>query len=259
MVFVDLLEYLNMVKLVRQLEPFYVWQDANNVRRGNPSLEPEYIDSFELSFLTNWGESLFSVELYYRIRKNKMERVRSVYAKDVTLQTYINVGKDYTFGTEFMVNTDLLEFWNVNLMGDLSHYKLVSDYEDNNLTRENFNWSVRLNNTFQIFEGTKFQINGQYNSPNISAQDDYEGYFMTNLALRQELFDKMLSLTLQVRDVFDTATRKGYSSGPGYESYYERQRNAPIVMLNVLLNLNNFKKKREGRGDNGGDMSDEEF
>lgn len=242
-----------------QLEPFDVWRDANNVRRGNPSLEPEYIDSFELSFLTNWGESLFSVELYYRIRKNKMERVRSVYDKDVTLQTYINVGKDYTFGSEFMVNTDLLKFWNVNLMWDLSHYKLVSDYEENNLTRENLNWSARLNNTFQIFESTKIQINGQYNSPNISAQDDYEGYFMTNLALRQEFFDKMLSLTLQVRDVFDSANRKGYSSGPGYETYYDYQRAAPIATLNISLNLNNFKKKRVGRGDNGGDMSDEEF
>lgn len=242
-----------------QLEPFDVWQDANNIRRGNPSLEPEYIDSFELAFLTNWGESLFSIEAYYRLRKNKIERVRSVYDKDVTLQTFVNVGKDYSFGTELMVNTELLKFWNINLMGDLSHYKLVSDFDGNSLTRENFNWSLRLNNTFQIFESTKFQINGQYNSPNISAQDDYEGYFMTNLALRQELFDKMLSVTLQVRDVFDTAIRKGYSSGPGYESYYENQRTAPLVMLNVSLNLNHFNKKREGNRRNEGDMSDDEF
>ncbi len=241
------------------LEPFDVWQDANNIRRGNPELEPEYIDSYELAYMTNWGESLISLEAYYRIRNNKIERVRYVYDKDVTLVTYENVGTDYTFGTEFMANTDLLEFWNINLMGDLYNYRVEGNYDEVDFSKENFNWSVRLNNTFQIFESTKLQINGSYNSPSISSQNEYEGFFSTNIAVRQDLFDKMLSLTLQVRDVFDTAIHEGYSSGPGFETSYTFKRNAPMVMLNVSLKLNNYKEKKKNRGDNGGDMGDEEF
>jgi hypothetical protein len=137
---------------------------------------------------------------------------------------------------------------------------LVGQYGDENYSRENFNWSVRLNNTFQIFESTKFQINAQYSSPSISAQDEVKGFFTTNIALRQELFDKMLSLTLQVRDVFDSAVHEGNSIGTGYETYYTFERNAPVIMLNVSLNLNHYKQKRErGDGNSGGDMSDEEF
>ncbi len=242
------------------LEPFDVWQDANNIRRGNPELEPEYIDSYELAYMTNWGESLISLEGYYRIRNNKIERVRSVYAKDVTLITYENVGTDYTFGTEFMINTDLLKFWNINLMGDLYHYKVEGNYDEVDFSKENLNWSLRLNNTFQIFETTKLQINGMYNSPSISSQNEFEGFFTTNIALRQDLFDKMLSLTLQVRDVFDTAIHEGYSSGPGFETNYIFKRNAPTVMLNVSLKLNNYKEKKKKRGDeNGGDMGDDDF
>ena len=241
------------------LEPFDVWTDANNIRRGNPELEPEYIDSYELAYMTNWGETLISLEGYYRIRNNKIERVRSVYEKDVTLVTYENVGTDYTSGTEFMVNTDLLKFWNINLMGDLYHYKVEGSYDEVDFSKENFNWSLRLNNTFQIFETTKLQINGSYNSPSISAQNEFEGFFTTNIAIRQDLFDKMLSLTLQVRDVFDTAIHEGYSSGHGFETNYTFKRNAPTIMLNVSLKLNNYKEQKKKRGENGGDMGDDDF
>ncbi|PIQ10726.1 MAG: hypothetical protein COW71_02080 [Ignavibacteriales bacterium CG18_big_fil_WC_8_21_14_2_50_31_20] len=243
------------------LEPFDVWEDANNLRRGNPGLIPEYIDSYELSFMTNWGKSLFSVEGYYRIRKNKIERVRSVYDKDVTLTTYRNMGKDYSSGTEFMLNTDIIENWDVNLMSDIYYYKLVGSYNNQNLASENFNWSVRLNNTFTVFQNTKFQLNGQYNSANISAQSESKGLFMVNIALRQELFEKMLSLTLQVRDVFNSASHEGSSVGPGFETNYIFNRNAPIVMLNVSLNLNNFKQKKDRGKDNedGDEMGEVEF
>ncbi|MEN8192043.1 MAG: TonB-dependent receptor [Bacteroidota bacterium] len=242
------------------LEPFDVWTDANNIRRGNPNLQPEYIDSYELAFLTNWGNSLVSLEAYYRIRKNKIERVREVYAKDITLMTYTNFGRDYSFGTEMMLNTDLLKFWNMNLMGDLYHYKIVGTFKDEDLTKENFNWSVRLNNTFKIFESTKVQINGSYNSPSISAQNEMKSSISANFAIKQEFFNKKLSLTLQVRDLFNSAIHEGNSYGPGFESYYTFERDAPYVSLNVSLNLNNFKKERKKGGTNGnGDMDDDEF
>ena len=42
------------------LEPFLTWTDAYNVRTGNPALEPEYVDSYELGYQLLFGKSLFS-------------------------------------------------------------------------------------------------------------------------------------------------------------------------------------------------------
>ncbi|NJO87952.1 MAG: TonB-dependent receptor [Chloroflexia bacterium] len=39
------------------LEPFLTWEDAYNVRSGNPNLQPEYIDAYELNFITNMGKN----------------------------------------------------------------------------------------------------------------------------------------------------------------------------------------------------------
>jgi outer membrane receptor protein involved in Fe transport len=101
------------------LEPFITWSDAYSVRQGNPSLEPEYIDSYELGYQKHFGPSMVSLEAYYRLTHNKVERVQSVYADNVILHSVENVGKDYVFGSELMLNLGLSKWWNLNLMGNL--------------------------------------------------------------------------------------------------------------------------------------------
>ena len=68
-----------------------------------------------------------------------------------------------------------------------------------------------------------------------------------------------MSITLQIRDVFQTSKREGTTIGPRFESYTNSQRKAPIVLLNITLNLNNFKQKSDRGKQNGGDDGDEEF
>jgi outer membrane cobalamin receptor len=154
-------------------EPFITWEDQNNVRRGNPDLKPEYINSFEIAYLTHISETIFSIESYYRERKNKIERVRLIYDTNVTLRTAENVGTDHTLGVEFMLNSDIIENWNLNFMGDLSNYRLKGFFNGRNFDRENFNWSLRLNNSIALLNSLKFELNGRYNGPRISAQGEY--------------------------------------------------------------------------------------
>jgi len=92
------------------LEPFITWTDATNIRRGNPSLQPEFFDSYELGFQTLAGEVSITSELYYRVNNNKIERVRSAYAENITLTTFENIGQDYSFGAEVLLNFDLFSF-----------------------------------------------------------------------------------------------------------------------------------------------------
>lgn len=238
------------------LEPFLTWEDQNNVRQGNPDLLPEYINSFEMAYQTHIEEVILSLEGYYRERKNKIERVRAVYDTNVTISTPYNVGTDYTLGTEFMIDADLLNFWNLNFMGDLSQYRVEGVYENRDYTRKNFDWSLRLNNTFMITPSTKLQINGRYRGPSISVQGDYAGYFSTDVALRQDIWERKMSITLQIRDIFQTSKREGTTFGPGFESYTFSQRKTPIVLLNFTLNLNNFKQKQD-RNQGDSEVNDE--
>lgn len=235
------------------MEPFLTWQDAYTVRRGNPGLLPEYIDSYEVGFQTKIGKSVFNLETYYRNTHNKIEWIRSVWADNVTLRTVENVGQDYSLGTEFNLRYQLLKIWDLNLMGDLFHYRVTGTLDDRSFDRESYNWRTRVNNTFRLGETWKIQFSGMYQSPTVSSQGRETGYFRSNLAIRKDFFDEQLALTLQVRDLFDTAQREERTSGAGFSSYSYRDRESPVVMLNIRLNINNYEENRgRGPGDGGG-------
>ena len=244
-----------------ELEPFDTWMDANNVRRGNPALEPEYIDSYEFGFQTFIGKAVFSSELYYRVTHSKIDQVQSLYqdSTNVTLNTPENIGKDYSLGSELMFMLDPVEFWNINLMGNLYNYKIEGVLFNESFSRESFNWSSRFNNVFKVSKSTSLQFNLNYNSPTVSSQGTREGFFTTDAAVKQDLFDRKLSLTVQVRDIFSTAKHEFTSEGQDFYRYNYFTRESPMVMLNLRYNFNNFKQERDRERPNGQFEEGEEF
>jgi outer membrane receptor protein involved in Fe transport len=226
------------------LEPFLSWTDAYNVRRGNPDLKPEYINSFEVGFSTLLGKSLLSTEAYYRITDNKVERIRSVYDDNVILHSVDNVGTDYALGVEFMFDIKMIDWWNTNFMSNFYHYRIASDLDGLDSEQEDFNWSIRVNNEFKLTKSTRLQINGRYRSPSVSTQGMREGYFMTDAAIKQEFFRKQFSITLQVRDILSTGSREFRSEGEDFYTYTYMTRESPMFTLNISYNFNNYKPDR---------------
>ena len=79
------------------------------------------------------------------------------------------------------------------------------------------------------------------------------------MAVRKDFFERKLSATLSVRDMFKTAKRASTSSGVGFYSYDNFQREAPVFMLNLSYKINNYKQKQEKHnGEEGGGMQDSE-
>ncbi|GAB4286845.1 MAG: outer membrane beta-barrel family protein [Ignavibacteriaceae bacterium] len=241
------------------LEPFETWIDQNNVRIGNPGLLPEFIDSYEGGFQTFFMGISLSAEAYYRVTHNKIERIRSAYSEGVTLNSIENVGKDYSLGTEFMFNFNVIQPWNVILMGNVYNYKVEGVLFDVPFSQESFNWSVRMNNMFKLTTTTQLQINANYYSPTASSQGTREGFFSTDLSVRQDLFQKSLSVTLQIRDLLGTAKFESTDLGNNYYSYNYFTRESPMVMLNLKYNINNYEQERNGQRPEGMNGEGEDF
>lgn len=239
-----------------ELEPFLTWVDAYNVRVGNPALQAEYIDSYEIGYQMNFAQSQWSLEAYGRKTHNKIEDVRSVYADNVTLQSAANIGSDYTLGSELLWTRDFTKKWTVNLTGNLYQYRINGVLFNEAFKRESFNWNLRGSNSIKWKSGTQLQLDGIYNSPSVATQGRREGFFTANIALKQEFFDRMIAATLQVRDVFRSAKEENISEGENFYNYRSSRREAPVVLLNLKYNFNHYKTERNGRRE---EREDEEF
>ncbi|MBR9977087.1 MAG: TonB-dependent receptor family protein, partial [Bacteroidetes bacterium] len=241
------------------LEPFETWSDAFTVRRGNPALKPEYIDSWELAYQTHIGATLASAEIYHRNTHNKVEFVRSVYRDNISLRTVENVGQEFSTGVELMFNANLKDTWDLYLLGNLYDYRVEGELHGRSFAEQSFTWNVRFNNTFTLFRGTLLQINASYNSPSVSAQGRREGYVVTNVALRQEFFNRRLSAILDIADVLRTAERESTLSGPDFTSWNYYFADGPVVTLTLRYNLSTRRPDREQERQQRDDFGTDEF
>ncbi|NOX90663.1 MAG: TonB-dependent receptor [Calditrichaeota bacterium] len=235
------------------LEPFITWSDAYNVSKGNPALLPEYVDSYEMGHQIFLGKSLLSLEIYYRVTNNKVERVRSVFPdkENVILHTYENIGKDYSLGSEFLLNRDIFKWWNINYMASLYRYRVKGRLDEQDFFRESFNWSLRLNNDFRFSPNTRIQFNLRYRSPTVTSQGKSEDFLSFDMAFKQQFFKRKLSFTIQARDLFNTMRHEFISRGADFYYYRFIDRRSPMLSLTVTWIFNNYKQER--RKTNGGE------
>lgn len=241
------------------LEPFITWEDAYNVRRGNPDLKPEYINAFEIGYQKDFNGNALTTEVYYRTTQNNIERVRSVWegSSDIMLQTFDNVGTDFALGTEIMLNLKLARWWDADITGNFYDYRVKGEFNGVDYDEHSFTYNVRWNNTFTLWENTRIQINPAYHGPEIEPQEEEEGYFEVDGAIRQSFLEKKLQLTLQVRDIFSTSKWESTTETNDLYNYRLYKYKTPIVMLNITWRINNYKSRNGNRGDGDPDMGGE--
>jgi outer membrane receptor protein involved in Fe transport len=221
------------------LEPFFTWNNAFNISRGNPELIPEYIDSYELGFLKKFNKNLIAIESYYRISHNKIEDIYGVFKENIMFNTPENVGQDFSLGIDFTFSYRLFKWWDFDLLGNFFNYRVKGQLVGFDFSNGNNSWSSRFNNTFKIYKGTKIQINSMYNGPIVDAQGRFEGYFRLNAAIKTSLWDSRVNAVLEFRDVFSTLKYEYNSEGPRFNSSYKRQATAPQIRFSISYQFDN--------------------
>ncbi|MFP4060905.1 MAG: TonB-dependent receptor domain-containing protein [Bacteroidales bacterium] len=242
------------------LEPFTTYMNRYNIREGNPDLEPEYIDSYELGYHKKSGMNFISFETYYRLTNNKITRIlEQVPDTNITIHKYENLDRDHALGSELMLNIEPLKWLRVNLTGNGYYYKLEGAVTDQETVKESFNWDMRLNTTARLSPTTRFQVNGFYFGPTVTAQGERDGFWGMNAAFRQDFLKRTLSATLQVRNIFGSMRYSFNTSGPGFRNDIIFTRESQIVMLTLSYKINNYKNREKGtNGEGGGGMNMED-
>ncbi|HZH71988.1 MAG TPA: TonB-dependent receptor [Mariniphaga sp.] len=245
----------------RDLDPNPNYMNRYTIRIGNPDLEPEYTDSYELGVLKRFGRSYLSLDGFHRITNNKIERFE-VFEDDIFYLYSDNFNRDYATGAELTGNIFFTEWLLVNASTSLYNYRITGDVNGVSVDRKSTNWNGRLNTTLNFSDNSRMQINGFFRGPSVSAQGESKGSFYTNVSYRHEFFDKKLSATVSVRDPLGMAKYERRTFGPDFNSWFEWKREPRVFMLTLSYRINNYRSDSRGGedGGNGGmDMGDGEF
>ncbi len=243
----------------RELDPFKTYMDPYTARVGNPALKPEYTNSYELNAQkTLKGNGFVALEFFHRQTSNLIDRYTVVDTLTrVSTFTYKNINRDYSTGAEAMVNIPITRWWIFNSSTSFYNYTLKDSTGSIDLDKSSFTWSARFNSMFRFKTGTQVQLMGFYRAPSITSQGDRKGFFFTNIGIRQELFNKKLTLSLRVRDILGMAKFEFTSSGEDFYQFNKMKRESQIISLSASYKINNYRQRM--RRENGQDINEVEF
>jgi outer membrane receptor protein involved in Fe transport len=99
------------------LNPFFNITNNYNIRTGNPDLQPEYTNSFEITSILIVKKASLNASVYHLYTTDVMERI-SIFADNVNTTIPLNIGTNGATGFEFNAKYDPYKW--VTLNADLN-------------------------------------------------------------------------------------------------------------------------------------------
>lgn len=257
-----------------QLNPFIDINDPVNLRQGNPQLQPEFTNSFELNYSQDYAKGNFLGVVYYRNNLGNITRFgdtisAALYSQlnnaavdpNAILNTFINTRSNNRLGLELTLQHKFNAVFDVVPTIDMQYRKVNAD--NIGLSNSGFNWDAELTNNIRFTAAKGFlkdlglQLIGEYESAEVTVQGRNLPQYQVDFGLRKEfLSNKRAAFTFNINDIFNTQ-RFGsvYDTDAFYqESYRRRNVRGFRVAFTYKFGKDDFKLfNREERNRGGGD------
>jgi outer membrane receptor protein involved in Fe transport len=224
------------------LNPYPFYQDKYLESRGNPYLLQEYINSLELNYQKMFGSIFFSAQTYFRNSTNATQQTFTIDNTGRMISTFNNFGKTNTYGAELSSSFAAAGIFRFDPAVELYGTQLKGSLAGLNIDKSFFNWNGRLNTTVTFTPDTRLMITGLYVAKYIDAQMNIKPFFQLSASLKQDFFEKRLSLTLQGRNLLKLGNVDVRTYGTNYTGDIKVLQEVPVVTLMLSYNFNNFKK-----------------
>jgi len=248
----------------RFINPFPSKNSPTSIFRGNPNLDPTYSNNFDLGYLKTF-ESSFSVNssMYFQKSTNTFNFITQDTGETVNLggtdvpiieRFPINLATNARFGFEFNLSYRPSKKWSVNSNFNLYNNKVEGEYNEIDYGSENLSWSMRLNNKLTLPGEIEWQTRMNYRGPREDAVNKTKASYSTDLAFSKDILNEKGTLSLNVRDLFDSSGRISEAFTETFYSESKYRWSSRSFTLNFTYRINQKKKRyqREGQSYQGG-------
>ncbi|MEX2379796.1 MAG: outer membrane beta-barrel family protein, partial [Vicingaceae bacterium] len=233
------------------------FSDQRNLWRGNPDLQPEYTDSYELGYLKYFEKgSLFS-SLYYRYRDGVIDRITITDDNGIAYRLPVNLSTENNFGFEFNGSYDINDKNSIN--GNFNFYRSISEgtYEGVELKNDVYTWTSRMVYKSEILPKINFQSAFNYRAPRNTNQGRVKSIYSIDLSLSKDVLKGKGTVVASVRDLLNSRKYRSITDTENLYSESEFQWRVRQFLVTFTYRINRKKDSRRGNG--GSDINDDEF
>ena len=191
------------------LNPFVDRSDRQNISFGNPELDPELTDSYELSFNTNGKAGSLNISGSVRRTGNAIESIRRLAtelnipdaAPGATAQTFANVASNAFYQLNFYGSAKPAKGWDISGGPDIQY--IVRRSPTLGITRRGFTAGTNFNTSYKLPKGFTLQsfLYASLPSPDLQGRGSANLYY--SLGAKKTLLKDKADLTLNVTNPFN--------------------------------------------------------
>jgi outer membrane receptor protein involved in Fe transport len=216
---------------------FPKYDDAEIIKVGNPALRPQFTNTFELGYKTNWNNGYLFSSLYHKRMEATIIRIGSIVPGSTLIYNiFQNAGKSYNTGIELMLsqNTAKWATFSLNLNGYqniIDAFTVVNKYPVENVYsagREDiFSGNVKFNALFHLPKKVEAQLTAVYQAPDLVPQGKTFSRFSIDAGVKKGIQKGKGELFVNATDIANTLQLKKEVRGNGFRyvstDYYETQ------------------------------------
>ena len=267
----------------RFMNPAVNYASNINIFQGNPDLNPSLTDKYDIGYLKRWDKVTFSTSAYFEDTKDVFSFVRfptgevvtpdgnvvtpapgeTVEGIPVIKSSPINLGKEQKFGFEFTFNYSPFKWWKLNSNFNFYNVKITGEntYEDNNgnevvqnLDNQATTWFARISSKVTLPYKIDWQLSGNYNGEQKTAQGKNLGQFGLNTAFSKDVLKDKATIAFNISDIFNSRKMMSYTNFYNdsrvmtQTSYSEFQFRKRQFNLSFTYRFNKPKNDREKNG-----------
>ena len=243
------------------VNPFPSRSSRTSIFQGNPSLQPAFADAIDLGYLRKWEKYTFTGSVYYQRETESFERIQedtgqtTVDGIPIIRSIPINLSTNERYGAEVGLISNPTEWLRVN--GSINYFKFISEgsFNGTDFGAENESFFARLSTKVDLPYKIQWQTNGFFRGPRQNAQTETESILSLNLALSKDLFDDRATVSLNVRDLFNSRVRDRVTITDEFRSVSEFQWRERQITMNFVYRFNQQKEEQrrnnssEGQGE----------
>jgi iron complex outermembrane receptor protein len=186
------------------LAPIFRVSDLFNLSVGNPFLQPELTNSYEVGYMKGWEKYLMNATVYHRFSTDILTRVIRLNDDNVAVQTRENANSRSSTGFEMVNQIQVTQWFDATLTGNVFYSEIIGDNIEAGFNNSNLSWTVALLGNMAIPNFATLQIQGSYRGPIVLPQGEIEPMWGINAGIRKSIMNNRATVSLNVSDIFNT-------------------------------------------------------
>ena len=184
---------------IQFLNPNIQSSNQINISAGNPELDPEYTNNYELGYSTFIKGTSLNFTSFVRNTTGSIQRVRqTTEIEGQILTTFENIGTENAYGASIFANVNVGKL-SLNGGGDVYYSVLDNNIDAHN---EGFVVSGRLFGSYNIKDGWGLQFFSFMRGRDVQLQGTRGGFSMYSLGVKKDLKDKKGSIGIGAENFF---------------------------------------------------------